>query len=459
MAELNVLQIFNISSADIAAIRSNGEWTAILPRLPDASCGIRIEAEFAPVAAGNDACAVFAVQISQSEKITESAPVMTFPARYGTQYRVVLESCALIDPALPGKLTVRRLTGDPNDNFGGECAIAGMIITALQAPSPSSVVEDSPGYNSWPMCQSLNNLIVCTYSRGRAHNIYEPCRAVYARVSADGGTSWQEETPVCNTPEHADVTIGKGLDENGNMLLWVRRGGKDGFHHALYRSRDGKKFECISQVDLPCNVIQITDILHISGVGLMALYFGGSYQQGSLNFWGKLVSCDGGVSWQNTLIERNVPVAEWPTEPSAVYLGNGRILVIARNELKENTTRRRQFQLTSSDYGATWHKALTNITDVNISTPALIYNAESGTVSCCYFHRGKGVLNCRLAQVEDIFDSPLNWPPPETVAIGSCEVCEAGNVNATTLGGKHILAYYSGAMPNPAVYVKTLDAN
>lgn len=457
MPELNVLQIFNISSADIDRDQAGCVWYVRLPELPDTSCGIRIEAEFAPVAAGNDACAVFAVQINQSEKITESAPVMTFPARYGTQYRVVLESCALIDPALPGKLTVRRLTGDPNDNFGGECAIAGMIITALQAPSPSSVVEDSPGYNSWPMCQSLNDLIVCVYSRGRAHNIYEPFRAVYARVSADGGSSWQEENLVCNTPECGDVSIGKGLDEAGNMLLWVRRGGKDGFHHALYRSNDGKKFECISQVDLPCNVIQITDILHIPGVGLMALYFGGSYQQGSLNFWGKLVSCDGGVSWQNTLIESNVPIAQWPTEPSAVYLGEGRILVIARNELKENSTNRRQFQLTSSDYGATWHKALTNITDVNISTPALIYDAESGTVSCCYFHRGKGVLNCRRAQVKDIWNTPLNWPEPETVAIGSCEVCEAGNVNATVCAGKHILSYYSGAMPNPAVYVKVID--
>ena len=281
MSELKVLQVFDISGEEFADKQiavffkdSSGSGLSIqLEKLPEATCGVRIEVEFSPAADGS-ACAVFAVQTRQNGNISESAPVMTFPAAYGNNKRWVLEACALIDSAQPVVLTVRRLTDDPGDKFAGICVVSRVIVTALQAPALSSIVENSPGYNSWPMCQSLNDLIVCVYSRGRAHNIYEPCRAVYARVSADGGRSWEEEHLVCNTPECGDVSIGKGLDNAGNMLLWVRRGGKDGFHHALYRSNDGKSFECISQLDLPCNVIQITDILHIPGVGLMALYFG-----------------------------------------------------------------------------------------------------------------------------------------------------------------------------------------
>ena len=153
-----------------------------LEKLPEATCGVRIEVEFSPAAADDSACAVFAVQIDQPGQRSESAPVMTFPAGYDNNKRWVLDSCALIDFALPVVLTVRRLTDDPGDEFAGNCVVSRVIVTALQAPALPSIVENSPGYNSWPMCQSLNNLIVCAYSRGRAHNIYEPCRAVYARV-------------------------------------------------------------------------------------------------------------------------------------------------------------------------------------------------------------------------------------------------------------------------------------
>jgi hypothetical protein len=240
----------------------------------------------------------------------------------------------LIDPAVTGELQIFRCTEDPCDSFAGKSGLAAVVITALQAPESAMVVEDSPGYNSWPMCQSMKGKLVCIYSRGNAHNIYEPTRGVYARVSSDGGRSWEAEHVVCNTPGRGDVSIGKGIDDSGNCLFWVRHSGKDGFRHRLYRSIDGKNFECIAEPDLPLDVVQITDIFHVPGVGLMALYFAGSYQLGSLNYWGKLVSTDNGRSWQNCVVEKCLSIDQWPTEPSAVYLGNGRILVIARNELK-----------------------------------------------------------------------------------------------------------------------------
>ena len=306
------------------------------------------------------------------------------------------------------------------------------------------------------MCQTVGNKIVCAWSRGTFHDIFEPGRAVFARVSPDGGRSWEEETLVCDTPGRGDVTVGKGLDEEGNMLLWVRHSGPDGFRHRLYRSCDGKSFVCIAEPELPFNLVQITDIFHLPGVGLTSLFFGGSYRRDDSHYWGKLTSCDNGSSWRPAVIEEHLPPSQWPTEPSAVSLGDGRLLAVARTEVTEDSPEKAQFQLTSTDAGRTWHKAKTNITDVMISTPSLILDRETGLVSCYYYYRGKGLLNRRFADARGIFDAPLSWSEPETVARGSCEVCEAGNVNASASPMGHVLAWYSGKMPSTAVYVKVV---
>ena len=321
-------------------------------------------------------------------------------------------------------------------------------------PFAGVVDDDSSGYDSWPMCQTLGKKIVCAWSRGTCHDIFEPGRAVFARVSPDGGATWEEETQVCDTPGRGDVTVGKGLDEEGKMLLWVRHAGPDGFRHRLYRSSDGKDFVCIAEPELPLDLVQITDIFHLPGGGLAALFFGGSYGRNDSHYWGKLTSTDNGSSWRPTVIEEHLPRSQWPTEPSAVCLDDGKILAVARTEVTEDSCEKAQFQLTSTDGGRTWRKAKTNITDVMISTPSLILNRETGLVSCYYYYRGKGLLNHRFADAREIFDAPLRWSEPETVAVGSCEVCEAGNVNAVSSPMGHVLAWYSGKMPSTSVYVK-----
>ena len=320
--------------------------------------------------------------------------------------------------------------------------------------SSSTVVAGPPGYNSWPMCQTMGKKIVCAWSRGMANDIFEPGRAVFARVSPDGGKSWEEETQVCDTPGRGDVTVGKGLDEEGRMLLWVRHAGADGFRHRLYRSCDGKNFVCIAEPELPLDLVQITDILQLPGVGLTALFFGGSYRRDDSHYWGKLTSTDNGSTWRPTVIEEKLLLEQWPTEPSAVSLGDGLILAVARTEVKEDSCEKAQFQLTSTDGGRSWRKAKTNITDVMISTPSLILDRDRDLVSCYYYYRGKGLLNRRIADARKIFDAPLNWSEPETVAFGSCEVCEAGNVNAVSSPIGHVLSWYSGKMSSTAVHVK-----
>lgn len=82
-----------------------------------------------------------------------------------------------------------------------------------------SVVQDVAGYNSWPMIHAVGGKLVCAYSRGSAHTIGEGKRGVFARTSSDGGKTWGEEVCVANDPSVGEVTIGKGLDSKGAMLL------------------------------------------------------------------------------------------------------------------------------------------------------------------------------------------------------------------------------------------------
>jgi hypothetical protein len=84
------------------------------------------------------------------------------------------------------------------------------------------IVQDVAGYNSWQMVQSLGGRLVCAYSRGSAHTIGEGKRGVFARFSDDGGKTWSAETTVVDSPDYGEVTIGKWLDREGAMLIWVR---------------------------------------------------------------------------------------------------------------------------------------------------------------------------------------------------------------------------------------------
>ena len=321
----------------------------------------------------------------------------------------------------------------------------------LPLPQPR-VVQEAHGYNSWPMIQALGEKLVCVYSRGSGHTITEDARAVYARTSTDGGKTWTPETVVANTPGYGEVEVGKGLDSTGAMLLWVRRVGKD-WNHDLYRTTDGVTFTLVATPKLAVRPMQITDVFAVPKVGLMALWFAGDYGEKPTNAWGTLTSNDNGATWTQTPIESGLPKAQWPTEPSAVYLGDGRILAIGRTEVGPA-----QFQMTSSDYGATWTRAQTNVGDVTISTPSLIFDAKTGLLSNYYYQRGAGVLRRRVVDPERVFSHPLDWPISEPVAVGSKIPVDAGNANATTIGDTHYVSFYSGKAPDTGILVSVLPA-
>ncbi len=365
---------------------------------------------------------------------------------------IQLESYYEVQPHAPLWLRIQREPGDAGDTFTKPTGLAMVKVTPVNAPAPPHVVQDVDGYNSWPMMQAIVEKLVCVYTRGSGHTIDEGSRDLFARTSTDHGKTWTPETIVANTPNYAEVPVGKGLDANGAMLLWVRRVGPE-WQHDLYRTTDGIKFTLVATPKLEVKPMQITDVFTVPKVGLMSLWFAGDYGTKPTNSWGTVTSSDNGVTWTQTTVESSLPKEQWPTEPSAVYLGEGRILAIARTE-----TGPTQFQLISTDSGATWKRTPTNIGDVMGSTPSLILDAKTGLLSNYHYHRGKGLLRRRVVDPQSIFDHATRWPGSEVVATGSKVAWDAGNVNATVIGDTHYLSFYSGKAPHTSVLMSEVAA-
>ena len=386
-------------------------------------------------------------------------PVRTaLPAAPFRTRTIVLESYYPVEPNAPLWVRIQREPDDPADTFTRPTGLAMVKVTPLDALAKPQVVQNVRGYNSWPMIQAIGEKLVCVYSRGTAHSIGEDARAVYARTSADSGKTWTTETVVANTPSAGEVAVGKGLDSTGAMLLWVRRIGSE-WNHDLYRTTDGLMFARVATPKLAVTPMQITDVFAVPTVGLMALWFAGDYRdEGPSHSWGTLTSRDNGATWTQTAIESGLTKPQWPTEPAAVYLGKGRILAIARTELGDASSARSQFQMVSTDYGATWTRKQTNIGDVAASTPSLILDSETGLLSNYYYQRGRGMLRRRVVDPDRVFGNPLNWPASEAVATGSQIAFDAGNANATAIGGTHVLSFYSGLAPDTAILVSALPA-
>ena len=397
--------------------------------------------------------APFTARHLQGDPVRAALPAAPLHSR-----TIVLESYYEVVPGVPLTVRIQREPADPADTFIKPTGLAMVTVTPVKAPAEPRVVQEAKGYNSWPMLQALGNKLVCVYTRGSGHTIHEDARATYARTSTDGGKTWTAETLVANSPGYGDVPVGKGLDSTGAMLLWVRRVGGE-WHQDLYRTTDGVKFTLISTPKLDVRPVQITDVFAVPTVGLMALWFAGSYGDDSTNSWGMVTSKDDGKTWTQTPVETGLPKAQWPTEPAAVYLGDGKLLAIARTEMGGPGTVRSQFQMISTDYGKTWTRAQTNISDVAASTPSLILDAKTGLLSLYYYQRGRaGILRRRVVEPGSVFEHPLLWPVSEAVATGSQIAYDAGNVNTTVIGDTHYLSFYSGKAPDTAVLVSVLPA-
>ena len=440
---------------------------AVTPPLPKECAGVRVELlvvsqDSTTSAEFTDVFRTHLSQIAPGETLNWKGSVGSqvctrLPDGPNKVRRIVTESYRRVEPGFPLVVRVQREPGDPNDTFTRPAGLISARITPLAAPPKERTVENSPGYNSWPMMQALGNRLVCAYSRGSGHDIGEGRRGVFARTSTDGGKTWTDEKLVADDPAYGEVTIGKGLDKNGAMLLWVRCYGGPKPHHDLYRTTDGFTFEKISAPTLSPLPMQITDVFETSS-GLMSLWFATSYGTDANASWGTLVSTDNGATWTQRTIESGLAVGELPTEQSVVNLGGGRLLGIARTE-GGSTSVYSQFQLESTDDGQTWTRTRTNIRDVSASTPSLIYDAKSGLLYNYYYERGRGVLKRRVVRAADIVGHPCDWPAAEVVGFGEEDRSyDAGNVNATLVGSTHYLAYYQGTRTQTEVCVTSAKA-
>ena len=442
---------------------TEGQSVAGLVALPVDCAAVKVEIvvttdEAAAEPGLEDVYRVHLSQMIENAQATErylGNPVRTtVPTKAFVTRTIVLESYRSIVPGAPLSVRIQREPKDPANTFIRPTGLALVKVTPLAATPKPFIVEDTKGYNSWPMMQAIGDKLVCVYSRGSGHTIHEDARLAYARTSSDRGRTWTPETVVANTPGFGEVPVGKGLDSKGAALFWIRRVGKE-WQQDLYRTTDGVNFQLLTTPKLSPAPVQITDIFTVPKVGLMCLWFSGSYAEGNDHAWGTLTSADDGATWKQTTVESGLSRAQWPTEPSAVHLGDGKILAIGRCEVwGGNTTARAQHQLTSLDAGVTWKHAQTNIGEVMGSTPTLVLDAKTGLVSNYYYQRGKGgVLRRRFVNPHFIFDRPLQWPASEAIAVGSEDPTEAGNINATVIGDTHYLALYSGHSPNTAVLV------
>ena len=335
------------------------------------------------------------------------------------------------------------------EQSSGAAASAGGVSCVSDA-ARLSVVQMPPEYNSWPMIRAVGDRIVCTYGRGSGHTI-EGARGAYARTSSDGGQTWSSEVCIVNDPVVCEGVEGIGNDSSGAVLCWMNCRARGHIRHELYRTVDGVAYERIAAPALSPEPIQITGIFSVPDVGLMSLWFAGNYKgKEPCNSWGTLVSGDGGRTWVQRTVESGLAKDEWPTEIGAVHIGGGRILAIGRCE----GGAKRQYQITSTDGGATWRKVGTNIRDVRESTPSLVFDPKTGLVANYYYHRGAKLLKRRVVDAEFIFRRPESWPEPEVLAAGSeRRFYDAGNVNAMECLGRHWATFYSGTDSDSGVFV------
>lgn len=312
----------------------------------------------------------------------------------------------------------------------------------------TSEVTPPNKYTAWPFVATVGDKVICIYSRGLAHED-NATPSIFAKVSKNG-VVWSLEKEIINTLAIRDTITGKGNDNDGNMIFWDRKGAPGGTdtRHDLYKTGDGYSFELLSSPTFPIIPSHIGDIINVETVGLMAFY----NTVGDARSWGKVVSNDNGKTWTQTAIGTNLESAECPMEITSAYLGDGKIIAIGRKEAHSADGNYTMFQMQSNDYGNTWTTERTNIGDIALSTPSIIYDSVSQELSLYYFQRGAGLLRLRKSKVEDVWDNPTNWSESTVIAKGSTNYEDTGNVNAVEFGDIHIVSFYSGDSENTGIY-------
>lgn len=374
-----------------------------------------------------------------------TAPVVHKSSNQGVIDKVYLTQFSQLDTSKPFMLQVYRKNDHEKDTNLNAVGIVAVEISPIKLQIIE--VQQADQYNAWPFISDINNKLVTVYSKGLGHED-NTSPDIYRKTSIDGGKNWSSEKMIVNTVGVRDTVTGKGKDSEGNMLIWVRKGApSDTAIHELYKTIDGETFTSISTPVFSVKASHIGDIFSVPTVGLMAFY-----NSEITNSWGVIKSSDNGVTWTQQIIETSIAKLDCPTEISGAYIGDGKIIAIGRKNHYEAGQPYVQFQIESPDHGVNWFKANTNIGDISLSTPSVIFDSSSDILSVYYFERGAGKLKLRQAKSSDVWGNPLAWPDSRIIAFGSTNAQDTGNTNAVAFGGKHIAVYYSGDATNAAIY-------
>jgi hypothetical protein len=142
-----------------------------------------------------------------------------------------------------------------------------------------------------------------------------------------------------------------------------------------------------------------------------------------------------------------------PSEISPVYLENDKIIAIGRRDGYTQISDNKLYQIQVSYSNSEWSCTLsnTNISDISLSTPSLIYDSSDNSLALYYYDRSTGNLRVRKALVSTVDGNPTEWPD-SSVVITDGTGQDSGNVNATSFNDYQIVAYYSGDSTNTGIY-------
>lgn len=295
-------------------------------------------------------------------------------------------------------------------------------------------VSTDDGYNAFPFIGVVKDKLVCVYSVGKNHTDNTSVD-IFAKTSPNG-VIWSKAKKIISTENVRDTITGLGHDSFGIIYFWNRKGTPVNADCSfdLYKTSDGIVFTKKSSPVFDIKPSHIGDALHIPTVGVISFY---NTYRATRNSYGYVLTKDGGETWSQIEIASPTTQSDTPTEIYGVYIGDGKIIALGRSEDSAA-----MFQIQSNDYGKTWETKKTNITDVYLSTPTLIYG-DDGYITVYYYNRADGKLKKRRAIASTVFESPSSWGEPSNIASGAVGQ-DAGNANSVKFNGNNIIAYYSG---------------
>lgn len=295
-------------------------------------------------------------------------------------------------------------------------------------------VSTDDGYNAFPFIGVVKDKLVCVYSVGKNHTDNTSVD-IFAKTSPNG-VIWSKAKKIISTENVRDTITGLGHDSLGIICFWNRKGTPVNADCSfdLYKTSDGIVFTKKSSPVFDIKPSHIGDALHIPTLGVISFY---NTYRATRNSYGYVLTKDGGETWSQIEIASPTTQSDTPTEIYGVYIGDGKIIALGRSEDSAA-----MFQIQSNDYGKTWETKKTNITDVYLSTPTLIYG-DDGYITVYYYNRADGKLKKRRAIASTVFENPSSWGEPSNIASGAVGQ-DAGNANSVKFNGNNIIAYYSG---------------